>query len=62
MKDFIWKLIHNYHKVDNQFKRIPNWQEKAICECGETETIDHTLTECKLNKSKDMWYEAEKIW
>jgi len=62
MKDFIWKLIHNYHKVGNWFKRIPNWQDKAICECGEVEIMDHILTECRLNKSKDIWQEAEKIW
>ena len=62
MKDFIWKLIHNHHKVGNWFKRIPNWQDKAICECGKVETMDHILIECRLNKSKDIWQEAEKIW
>jgi len=24
--------------------------------------MDHILTECKLNKSEDIWYEAEKMW
>jgi len=62
IKDFIWKLIHNCHKVGNWFKRIPNWQDKAIYKCEETETMDHILTECKLNKSKDIWQEAKKIW
>jgi len=61
IKDFIWKLIHNRHKVGNWFKRIPNWQDKAIYECEEIETMDHILTECKLNKSKDIWQEAKKI-
>ena len=61
VKDFIWKLIHNCHKVGNWFKKIPNWQDKAICECGEIETIDHILTECKLNKSEDIWQEAKKM-
>ena len=62
MKDFIWKLIHNHHKVGNWFKRISNWQDKAICECRETETIDHILTECKLNRSEDIWQEAKETW
>ena len=62
VKDFIWKLIYNRHKVGNWFKRIPNWQDKAICECGKIETIDHILTEYKLNKSKDIWQEAKKMW
>ena len=62
IKDFIWKLIYNQHKVGNQFKIIPNWQDKAICKCGKTETMNHILIECKLNKSKDIWQEAESKW
>jgi len=62
IKDFIWKLIHNHHKVGNWFKRIPSWEDKAICKCGETETIDHILTECELNRSEDIWQEAEEMW
>jgi len=54
IKDFVWKLIHNRHKVGNWFKRIPSWEDKAICKCGETETIDHILTECELKKSEDI--------
>jgi len=62
VKDFIWKLIHNRHKVGDWFKKIPNWQDKAICECGEIETMNHILIECEKNKSRDIWQEAEKIW
>jgi len=62
IKDFIWKLIHNHHKVGNWFRRIPNWQDKAICEYKEIETIGYILTECKLNKSKDIWQKVEEIW
>jgi len=34
----------------------------VTCKCGKTETIDHILTECKLNKSEDIWQEAEEMW
>jgi len=30
--------------------------------CGETETIDHILTEYELNKSEDIWQKAEEMW
>jgi len=60
VKDFIWKLIHNCHKVGDWFKKIPNWQDKATCEYGEIETMNYILVECEKNKS--IWQEAEKIW
>jgi ribonuclease HI len=61
-RDFIWKLTHNRHKVGPWFTHIPGWEEKATCECGELETMNHILFICQLNKQESMWDAAERFW
>lgn len=61
-RDFIWKLIHNRHKVGRWFLKIPEWEEKAQCECGELESMEYIIFKCKLNNEKTIWEQAEKLW
>jgi hypothetical protein len=62
VKDFIWKLMHNRHKVGPWFLNIPNWEDKATCECGDIEDMKHILLDCDLNKVNTYWNMAEQIW
>jgi len=52
ISDFLWKLCHNRHKVEEWFKRITGWEDKSECKCGKLETMNHILMECPLNQGK----------
>jgi len=52
IKDFLWKLCHNRHKVGEWFLKIKGWENRAYCKCGQLDTIDHILMECPLNQGQ----------
>ena len=62
IRDFIWKMIHNRIKCGKFFKHIPNWQEKQFCRCGQIESIEHILLECKESKQKSLWKVVKRTW
>ncbi|KAF8169669.1 hypothetical protein K438DRAFT_1467289, partial [Mycena galopus ATCC 62051] len=60
---FIWKAMHNAHRVGSYWKHIPECDDRAICqECGETENLGHILVECASPGQSIIWKAAEKLW
>ncbi|KAJ7300996.1 hypothetical protein DFH08DRAFT_724771 [Mycena albidolilacea] len=60
---FLWRSMHNAHRVGHYWTHIPECQERAICqECGETEDLKHILTTCSSPGAELIWSAAEKLW
>ncbi|KAJ7300972.1 hypothetical protein DFH08DRAFT_724782 [Mycena albidolilacea] len=60
---FLWRSMHNAHRVGHYWTHIPECQEWAICqECGETEDLKHILTTCNSPGAELIWSAAEKLW
>ncbi|KAJ3810805.1 hypothetical protein F5876DRAFT_41036 [Lentinula aff. lateritia] len=61
---FLWMLVHNGYKIGSFWDKIPGYEPRGKCkECnGETETMEHILTECKAPGQKQVWRLAEQLW
>ncbi|KAF8146463.1 hypothetical protein K438DRAFT_1452769, partial [Mycena galopus ATCC 62051] len=60
---FLWKAMHNAHRVGNYWKHIPECEDRAICQaCGEVEDLEHILTKCESPGADIIWKAAEKLW
>jgi ribonuclease HI len=60
---FLWRAIHNAHRVGNYWKHIPECEDRAICsECGEVETLEHILVDCESPGPAIIWKAAETLW
>ncbi|KAJ6534231.1 hypothetical protein B0H19DRAFT_964508, partial [Mycena capillaripes] len=60
---FLWKSLHNAHKIGHYWTHIPECEDRAICQkCGVEESIDHILTKCESPGREIVWREVEKIW
>lgn len=62
ISDFIWKIRNGRVKCGTYFKRMQGWEDKATCECGQMETINHILFECPKNYAKDAWAKMREVW
>ena len=52
-KAFLWKTLHNMHKVGNYWENIPNWEHQLICKScnlGATVNLDHIMLECEATR------------
>ncbi|KAJ6528047.1 hypothetical protein B0H19DRAFT_1334165, partial [Mycena capillaripes] len=60
---FLWKSLHNAHKIGHYWTHIPECEDRAVCqECGTEENIDHILAKCESPGREIVWREVEKIW
>ncbi|KAJ7835418.1 hypothetical protein B0H13DRAFT_1652638, partial [Mycena leptocephala] len=60
---FLWKSIHNAHKVGHYWTHIPECEERAICQtCGIEEDLEHILTKCESPGQELVWREVRNIW
>ncbi|KAJ7246801.1 hypothetical protein B0H12DRAFT_1305322 [Mycena haematopus] len=60
---FLWRAMHNAHRVGDYWKHIPDCEDRAICqECGETEDLEHILLRCESPGAEIVWKAAEKLW
>ncbi|KAF8301080.1 hypothetical protein DL93DRAFT_2145638 [Clavulina sp. PMI_390] len=62
---FLWKLMHDAHKVGPYWRRIPDFRERSQC-TGETcdgvlENMQHILFECPHNQGKAVWKIAKRV-
>ncbi|KAF8164234.1 hypothetical protein K438DRAFT_1429458, partial [Mycena galopus ATCC 62051] len=60
---FLWRAMHNAHRVGEYWKHIPECEERAICQdCGEVEDLEHILVKCKSPGAEIIWGAARKLW
>ncbi|KAG1727118.1 hypothetical protein EDB19DRAFT_1643159, partial [Suillus lakei] len=61
---FLYKSIHNTHRIGNFWSNIPNYEQRATChQCNEdTESIEHILIECSNPIKNATWDLAKKTW
>ncbi|KAI0646182.1 RnaseH-domain-containing protein [Trametes meyenii] len=56
VRDFLWKSIHEAHKVGKYWKNIPGYENRATCNvCGAEDSMEHILTECNAPGQKEAW-------
>lgn len=59
--DFIWKIIHNSNRCGEEyFKHFK--PEAQYCKCGEVESVDHILLECRWTHQNKAWDYIGEIW
>ncbi|KAJ6559890.1 hypothetical protein B0H19DRAFT_1069610 [Mycena capillaripes] len=60
---FLWKSIHNAHKVGHYWSHIPECEERETCrECEVEESLEHILIDCQSPGREIIWRAAETIW
>ncbi|KAI0711597.1 hypothetical protein C8Q76DRAFT_797874 [Earliella scabrosa] len=54
--EFLWKSIHDAHKVGSYWTHIPQMHHRAVCpRCGDTESLEHILVSCELPAMRAFW-------
>lgn len=62
-REFIFKTIKNIQKVGEYWAKIPNYEGRANCDtCGQTETMEHILTDCNIPGQNEAWELAKSVW
>ncbi|KAJ7200337.1 hypothetical protein GGX14DRAFT_372352, partial [Mycena pura] len=60
---FLWKSVHNAHKVGSFWTHIPECEDRAVCAaCGVLEDLDHILVRCDNPGRELVWKAAEALW
>ncbi|KAF8164276.1 hypothetical protein K438DRAFT_1477670, partial [Mycena galopus ATCC 62051] len=60
---FLWRAMHNAHRVGDYWRYIPECEDRATChECGEVEDLEHILISCDSPGAKLIWKAAETLW
>ncbi|CAK5281301.1 unnamed protein product [Mycena citricolor] len=63
IRNFLWKAMHEAHRVGTFWKHIPECSDREICTpCGTTEDLHHILLDCECAGQKHVWKLAEKLW
>lgn len=61
--DFIWKIVHSTHRVGRYWSKISGYKDRSMCSlCGVEESMEHILTDCWLNKRRNIWRFAQSLW
>ena len=56
VRTFLWKLIHNAHKCGNYWMKIPNYEDRGMCQsCNTIESMQHIIFNCEANKCDSTW-------
>jgi hypothetical protein len=62
---FLWKSIHQIHKIGKFWKTIPELTERRmpcdVCEVEE-ESMEHILLECKATGQERVWKLVKDLW
>ncbi|KAJ6528555.1 hypothetical protein B0H19DRAFT_1214611 [Mycena capillaripes] len=60
---FLWKGIHNAHKVGHYCSHIPECEDREMCgECEVEEGLEHILADCRSPGQEIIWQAAETTW
>ncbi|KIO07040.1 hypothetical protein M404DRAFT_137520 [Pisolithus tinctorius Marx 270] len=64
IRNFLWKSIHGCYKIGEYWLKIPLHEMRGTCLlCGETESMQHILTECTRSPFRAIiWHLAERLW
>ncbi|EIW58326.1 uncharacterized protein TRAVEDRAFT_101840, partial [Trametes versicolor FP-101664 SS1] len=65
-RQFMWRAIHDSFMVGRHWQRASmsnELQERATCgTCGELESMEHILTECKAEGRELIWRLLRELW
>lgn len=60
---FLWKIIHDGHRIGGWWKNIPGYEQRAQCEtCGTEEDMSHILTTCTAPGQQEVWNLVKDTW
>ncbi|KAJ7312652.1 hypothetical protein DFH08DRAFT_717439 [Mycena albidolilacea] len=60
---FLWKGIHNAHRIGKYWTHIPECEDRATCKtCDETEDLEHILVGCQSPEQRIIWEAAKSLW
>jgi ribonuclease HI len=60
---FLWKGLHNAHRIGHYWTHIPECEDRALCrECETMEDLEHILTGCTSPGQEIIWKAAETLW
>lgn len=63
MRNFLWIMLHDAHRVGKYWKHIPECEDWMVCShCMETEDIEHILLLCERPWCKLVWDIAKSLW
>ncbi|KAJ7501351.1 hypothetical protein B0H11DRAFT_1713618 [Mycena galericulata] len=63
IRNFLWKSMHNAHRIGKYWKHIPECEEWGTCQsCGEIEDLEHILLKCERPGQELIWKLAETLW
>jgi ribonuclease HI len=63
IREFLWKCMHNAHKVGKFWNNIPKYEQRATCPtCNEEESMEHILTECSIPGQQMIWNLTKTLW
>ena len=55
-REFIWKGLHDAHRIGRYWANIPTLQHRAMCmTCNVEESMEHILLECKVRTVRIIW-------
>ncbi|KAH9835833.1 uncharacterized protein C8Q71DRAFT_797347 [Rhodofomes roseus] len=61
--DFLWKGLHDAHKIGAFWVHIPGYEDRADCRrCGARESLAHIVTECHLPGQDLIWSMTGAMW
>ncbi|KAJ6611807.1 hypothetical protein B0H10DRAFT_1653032, partial [Mycena sp. CBHHK59/15] len=60
---FLWKSIHNAHRIGTYWTHIPECKDRAVCkDCEVTEDLEHILIGCESPGQEVIWRAAKTLW
>ncbi|KAJ6614056.1 hypothetical protein B0H10DRAFT_1950974 [Mycena sp. CBHHK59/15] len=60
---FLWKGMHNAHRIGSYWAHIPECKDRAVCKnCEVTEDLEHILVGCDSPGQKVIWRAAKSLW
>ncbi|KAJ7098413.1 hypothetical protein C8R44DRAFT_642913, partial [Mycena epipterygia] len=60
---FLWKGLHNAHRIGKYWTHIPECEDRAVCQCcSMTEDLEHVLVKCDSPRQKIIWDAAKTLW
>ncbi|EPS94647.1 hypothetical protein FOMPIDRAFT_1079638, partial [Fomitopsis schrenkii] len=61
--DFLWKGIHEAHRIGKFWMKIPGHEDRARCtHCHEQDSLGHILLECSATGQASVWKLARAAW
>jgi ribonuclease HI len=63
IRQFLFKTIHGVFKIGDYWSHIQAIADRGICTtCGITETMEHTLIQCRSRPMQLIWNLAKETW